>query len=177
MHLKTILLLNVVLYRWLKQFSDYNIQFVSDCGTFDYYWLLQLIGEWEESKMICPSCKSSEAVGEYSGFSNYCIDCETLATTNKIGLPKLPPNISPVPQDLNDLILYKYLQLVNKSSTIIDAFNCNRETLLYIIDERKQNNNMYEVVDNTYKLKSNKHNSLWDAKVIKEIFNNLNKTL
>lgn len=155
------------LKNWLSQFSDYNLQFVCDCGVFDWYWLLQLIGEWEESKMICPSCKSSEAMGEFNGFSNYCIYCETLATTNRIGLPKLPPNISPVTQDLNDLIAFR------KGISIKEAFELNREEILV------ENVTNLKVTENStlHGVKMQKHNSLWDAKVIKEIFNNLNKTL
>ena len=43
-----------ILFQWLKQFSDYQIQFVCDCGTFDWYWMLQLLAEWEEKRLpIC----------------------------------------------------------------------------------------------------------------------------
>lgn len=105
--------------------------------------------------------KCTEYFGEY-------------ARPNKFnGFPKLPANISPVPQDLNDLVLLKYLKLVKSSATTTEAFYADREILLYLLDENKRHSDMYEVVDNTYKLKSQKHNALWDAKVIKEIYNKL----
>lgn len=140
------------LHKWLEQFSDYQIQFVCDCGTFDWYFMLQLLAEWDEVEYgYC----------DFMGNVQIC----------KVGLPKLLKNISPVPQDLNDLILSAYLKTVKKDATAMEAFNVNRETLLYLIDTDKQNSEMYEVIDNTYNLRTSKHNALFDAKVIKAIYN------
>lgn len=145
------------LHKWLSQFSDYNIQFVCDCGTFDWYWMLQLLAEWEV-KDIHPFEKMNGTTGYF-----HC----------KAGLPKLPANISPVPQDLNDLILYKYLNLVVSYSTAKDAFNANRETLMNILGCCHNNRDMYDIIDNTFVLKAEKHNALWDARVIKAIYEKL----
>ena len=119
---------------WLQQFSEYNIQFVGDCATFDWYWMLQLIGEWE---------KKEYGKANMMGYFPSC----------KVGLPILPSNISPIPQDLNDLIAYK------KEISICEAFG---------LDRFKDFENDWDFVD-----QANKHNSLWDAKVIKKIFNKL----
>lgn len=143
---------------WLEQFSDYEIQFVCDCGTWDWYHLLQLIGEWEEvddkDLIECGQIKYSEKI--------------------KIGLPKLHPNISPVPFDLNDLIAIK------KGISPREAFDLDREELAFgwvenqeriAINEFKEN----ELATHRFKEenKDQKHNSLWDAKVIKAIYNKL----
>jgi hypothetical protein len=125
------------LTEWLSQFSDYNLQFVGDCATFDWYHLLHLIGGWERQIYV------DESKLRFQGYEPEYF---------KIGLPKLPDNISPVPQDLNDLIAIK------KGISVREAFDLDREC------EAAVDGEVYP---------DEKHNSLWDAKVIKAIYNNL----
>lgn len=136
---------------WLEQFSDYEIQFVCDCGTWDWYHLLQLIGEWEEvddkDLIECGQIKYSEKI--------------------KIGLPKLPPNISPVPFDLNDLIAIK------KGISPKEAFDLDRELMGLGFTDSEVEESMDKIGSVSKKISDNKHNSLWDAKVIKDIYNKL----
>lgn len=131
------------LYCWLKQFSDYQIQIVVDCGTYDWYWFLQLVAEWDD-------VRTSEEHIDYTQSNR------VVAVYRKVGLPKLPSNISPVPFDLNDLIAIK------KGISPKEAFDLNREELA---------STMIEVPNQIeYWGKSGKHNALWDAKVIKEVY-------
>ena len=173
---------------YIAQFSDYEIQFVCDCGTFDWYHLLQLIGEWEykfnithiiDCEGLCDNdiydlkeiLKDNYTIlppkyrGRYSNINSI---------PTKIGLPKLPPNISPVPFDLNDLIS------IRKGISPREAFYLDREELAFgwvenqeriAINEFKEN----ELATHGFKEenKEQKHNSLWDAKVIKAIYNKL----
>ena len=146
---------------WLKHFSDYQIQFIVDCGTWDWYWMVQLLAEWDEVDLeeYC-----HKAVVNVLG-----IDVKFTPSNNpifkiKTGLPKLPANISPVPFDLNDLIAIK------KGITPKEAFDLNREELI-------ESRNILEEIGNTGKVYNlnqfPKHNALWDAKVIKGIYNKL----
>lgn len=126
---------------WLSKFYDYKIQFVVDCGTWDWYWLLQLLAEWD-------------LIENEEAFSGKCPTCGQSAVLNyKRGLPKLPSNVSPVPMDLNDLIAFK------KGISVSEAFDLNRE----FIAGAKIGDAATE-----------KHNALWDAKVIKSIYEQLN---
>lgn len=132
------------LLKWLSQFSDCNIQFVCDCGTFDWYWMLQLLAKWE---------------GKYT-------DQEEDGYFEKVstGLPKLPDNISPVPEDLNDLIAHK------KGISVREAFELNREELVFA-----GLNFRYELIGTCARLNTSNptHHALWDAKVIKEVYGKL----
>ena len=83
---------------------------------------------------------------------------------SKTGLPILPSNISPVPQDLNDLIAYK------KGISVREAFELDREGLAASI--KMMDDLMGFCAKNN--VTSPKHIALWDAKVIKAIFNKLN---
>jgi len=150
---------NVIRYyleHWLTQFSDYNIQFVCDCGTFDWYWMLQLLAEWDEKQIedwsINPPLKQE-------GF-----DISVYLPKIKTGLPKLPENISPVPQDLNDLIALK------KGISIREAFELNREELVGSWDELEEIGQTGKVFNLD---QFPKHNSLFDAKVIKAVYEKL----
>ncbi len=149
-------LIKEYLNKWLSQFKDYQIQFVGDCATFDWYWLLQLIGGWEvKTEQTFNYIETVDGDGN-NGYESWYL-----------GLPKLPENISPIPQDLNDLIAYK------KGISIREAFELNREELAYsesMFPKEKTRNAKYMSGD---KWGDEKHNSLWDAKVIKEIFNKL----
>jgi len=145
------------LFDWLKQFSDYDIQFVGDCATYDWYWMVQLLGEWD--------VKENE-----NGFNGKCPTCHSKGIPDfKTGLPQLPENISPVPMDLNDLIAFK------KRISVREAFDLNREDLYY--DGKYPHLNLIEFnpkeVEDLDIEFSNKHNALWDAKVIKEIYHKL----
>lgn len=108
------------LQKWLKQFDSYQIQFVVDCGTWDWYHLLQLIASWN-------------TIGSKS-----------------LGLPQIRYNISPVPTELNEIIAKQLC------TTTLKAFNINRESMAF--DTKSFND------------KPEKHNALWDAKVIKRIY-------
>lgn len=141
------------LLNWLEQFSDYQIQFICDCGTWDWYWMVQLLAEWE-TKFICLS-------GEYKTAEEArCKGCYAWGCNStdgyKTGLPKLPDNISPVPSDLNDLIAIK------KGITPKEAFNLTREDILPANED-----------GSSYGWGGDKHNALFDANVIKEIYNKL----
>ncbi len=143
------------LKKWLSQFSNYNIQFVCDCGTFDWYWMLQLLVEWDELEF--------EIVGRepiYDMLNKRNIFLWTKKSSKctyiiKTGLPKLPDNISPVPFDLNDLIA------IRKGITPREAFDIERLGTFCV-----DNDELYNNVPNT-------HNALFDARVIKETYNKL----
>lgn len=151
------------LKHWLKQFSDYQIQFIGDCATWDWYWMVQLLGEWETKEIWTDGCP----VCGYDAF-RIC-NCHQIKT----GLPKLPDNISPVPFDLNDLIAIK------KGIAPKEAFDLNREALWqqdilgWSDNELKSVKEMTVIKDHTGENILNKHNALFDAKVIKEIYNKL----
>lgn len=140
------------LSHWIYQFSDHNIQFVCDCGTFDWYWMMQLLAEWNKTE-------------NSDGWNGNCPTCGTKGYPNfEIGLPKLPKNISPVPQDLNDLIAFK------KGISAREAFDLNREELVGSWDNLEEIGQTGKV----YNLDQfPKHNSLFDAKVIKAIYEKL----
>lgn len=132
------------LLEWLSQFSDYQIQFIVDCGTYDWWHFIQLIAEWEYKDY-----------GKCNFMGNF--------SRCRVGLPKLPENISPVPFDLNCLIAVK------KGITPKEAFDLNREELLI---EDVANMKISEKTT-LYGEPMQKHNALFDAKVIKEIYNKL----
>ncbi|MFA6726850.1 MAG: hypothetical protein WCS17_01395 [Prevotella sp.] len=144
------------LKEWLSQFSDYDIQIVVDCGTWDWYHFLQLVAEWDEkedTKTDCPSCG-------YMGQRYGSKPCKYHAY--KIGLPKLPTNISPVPLDLNDLIAHK------KGISVREAFDLYREKLADELNGFEWWKASKKVIEGMCK-----HNALWDAKVIKAIYQKL----
>ena len=151
-----------MLNKWLSQFSDYNIQFVGDCSTFDWYHLLQLIGEWEVKGIMLDYCPTCNYDGSYPVEEKY-----------KVGLPHLPGNISPIPQDLNDLIALK------KGISAREAFEVDREELACdaensMMKEKKVESFRYmSGVEWGNEGLNTPHNSLWDARVIKVIYNKL----
>ncbi len=152
----------IKLSKWLSQFSDYQIQFVVDCGTWDWYHFVQLIGIWEEiptsmvipMDAIPPNMTLEEFAEEWHkadyGKPIMVVEHPERVSWNHVrtGLPELPKNISPVPMDLNDLIALK------KGMSVKEAFDLNREEL-------------------AGKDGDEKHNALWDAKIIKEIYTKL----
>ena len=128
--------------------------------------MLQLIGEWESfsidvSKRLADAYKKGrKSYNEERDKINSEFSYDTLNVDNgfgqmsyyglvRYGLPKLPENISPVPADRNDLIAFK------KGISVKEAFEFDREML----------------AGNTEG--ASKHNSLFDAKIIKEIYNNI----
>jgi hypothetical protein len=164
---------------WLSQFKDYEITFVGDCLTRDWYHLLQLIGEWEkipgqisvDLNSIPPNLTIEEFVNEWeqSGSSKFVenhpnIDMQTISEY-RIGLPKLPKNISPVPLDLNDLIAFK------KGISVKEAFELNRE---WLANDYLPNEDVSIVIgSDMVKALENKHNALWDAQITKTIYNKI----
>ena len=156
-----------VLKEWLSQFSDYQIQFVCDCGSKDWEWMLQLLAEWEETPAILVIAED-EIKDKYTieELQKAWRETPTLILNEfhtakripdysyKTGLPKLPENISPVTFDLNDLIAIK------KGITPKEAFDLDREEL-------------FNKHAGFLPFDHNKHNALCDAKVIKEIYNKL----
>lgn len=129
---------------WLSQFSDYQITFVVDCGTWDFYHLLQLLAIWDVQG-IYPT-------GEIF----------------KTGLPTLPINISPVPFELNQFISEK------KGISVREAFELDREELaLGIHSDSAFKQLLDEEYFAPYTSKINKHNALFDARVIKSIYEKL----
>ena len=153
--------IKTALRKWLSQFSDYQIQFVCDCGTFDWYWLLKLLAKWDK-KYTCLDCGKEYTKEESKKIERTC-SCNKGFKHGfyfgeihkyKTGLPKLPANISPVPFDLNDLIAIK------KGITPKEAFELNREELF-------NEHAGFLPFDHI------KHNAIFDARVIKEIYNKL----
>jgi hypothetical protein len=151
------------LYFWLSQFSDYQITFVVDCGCYDWYHLLQLIGEWEEKKREVRDGDEIYDITSEKGILISSMGDYELIVTTKTGLPKLPSNISPVPFELNQFIADK------KGISVREAFDLNREDLLIedvvgmVVSEKST----------LYGEPMQKHNALWDAKVMKAIYEKL----
>lgn len=168
------------LKEWLSQFSDYQIQFIGDCCTWDWWFMVQLLAEWEENERL-HRYPDEIYKGEWYKIPKV-----------RISLPKLPDNISPVPFDLNDLIAIK------KGITPKEAFDLNREELafgsLFLVPDKIlppdiSNEELLKLLKENYggiimlpedsKIEkvvpgeNNKHNALWDAKVIKKIYQKL----
>ena len=152
------------LLSFLEQFYDYQIQIVVDCGTWDWYHFLQLVAEWEVKKiyladMMFGTKHASNELKRY-GYTDVVLTDMQGADTSDLelykscsyGLPKLPSNISPVPQDLNDIIAIK------KGISPKEAFYLNREVVAFGRPDLAEHE---------------KHNALWDAKVIKAIYQKL----
>ena len=176
----------IKLRQWLSQFSDYKIQFVVDCGTWDWYWLLQLLAEWEEDSpkgiLIIPEGKFTELqLKEFvdnwknTGISVFKSKDYPIYNAIKRGLPKLPSNVSPVPMDLNDLIAFK------KGISVSEAFDLNREELAFGWYKNAERNIINKFKEDELAFfgfkgesKDQKHNAMWDAKVIKAIYEQLN---
>nr|WP_320022094.1 hypothetical protein [uncultured Draconibacterium sp.] len=191
------------LKEWLKQFSDYQIQFVCDCGSLDWLWMSNyLLDERVDNKAVLIIDRSTikeedidKFIQEYKKQPHVILresDCKASTPVYyKTGFPKLPDNISPVPSDLNDLIATK------KGITPKEAFCLNREKLLFgkdfpspclVVDGKKYSKEDISKIEKEYressdkiypkdcteiKIKNSKHNALWDAKVIKEIYQKL----
>lgn len=150
------------LKQWLEQFSDYQIQFVMDCSYLGAMHIIDLLDERESDKGIfvipqdcIPDCMTGkEFIDELHKGRGVIVKESTpeisILKPYKRGLPILPENISPIVQDLNETIAF------NKKISVREAFEVNREEMVY------------DWIGNNVKW-----NTLWDAKVIKEIFNKL----
>lgn len=126
--------------KWLSQFSSYQLNFIVDCGWFTWYKFVELMGEWEIQR---------------TWEIRYALNTEIEAPTNiRVGLPKLPPNFPPVPEDLNELIAF------TKNISISEAFDFDREIIAYGRPELST---------------KERYNALWDAKVTKDVYNKLFK--
>jgi hypothetical protein len=117
------------------------------------------LAEWEKKEYDC--CLLCGYDGQYGW--------ET-----RTGLPKLPDNISPVPEDLNDLIAR------SKGISVREAFDLNREELAlgWVGNKQREFINEFKEQELAFhgfpgEIKDQKHNALWDAKVIKEIYQKL----
>jgi hypothetical protein len=139
---------------WISQFSDYKLNFVVDCGWFCWGKFVELMGEWENISLDF----------DYSNcnpMQRYEIE---RALKLKRGLPKLPANFPPVPQDLNDLISQK------KGISVSEAFELDREELASGMHSSSLCSG--NVICNDGSL-PHKYNALWDAKVTKAIYEKL----
>lgn len=129
---------------WIKQmFPNYKINFMVDCGWFCWGKFVELIGEWKTKDV------RASGIADFDPF--------------KVGLPKLPANFPPVPQDLNDLIALR------RGISVSEAFELDRESLAY--DKEKWNID-YAYMDK-YSGSKTKFNALFDAKVTKSIYEKL----
>lgn len=155
------------LISWLKQFDDCNIQFVMDCSQLGYLWMLDLLDKRASSPgvFLVPSdtvpadMTNEEFIAELkkgSGVIYERVESEiSFISHNKRGLPQLPDNVSPVPQDLNDLLAFK------KGIKVREAFDLSRGEM-FCKGEGHASEIYYEL---------NQYNALFDAKVIKVIYN------
>lgn len=179
------------LKEWLSQFDNYNIQFIVDKGSWEWVKFCELIGEWETKpwqyivdaakipvdmtlREFCEMSKKQAVFLSY--LDNEAIPYE-IQSSVKVGSPILPENISPVPQDLNDLIAF------TKNISAKEAFNLNRQELAY---GKEKFNEMFNddfahkrdmsllFGEEATKLQINKHNALSDARTIKMCYINLN---
>lgn len=168
------------LLKWLEQFKDYEIQFVMDCSQLGWLWMVELLDARGLSNqalyMVPDSAIPNNMTGKEfldelkksakEGGGIIVMDgCEKITEVriNKPGLPILPENTSPIPQDLNDLISIK------KSITPKEAFELDREEFAYGPVQVFVNDNVKFDSE-----PSQKYNALWDAKVIKEVYQKLN---
>jgi len=140
---------------YLEQFNDYQITFVGDCVANDWIHLLKIIAEW---KLKCIRA-DDEGCTNCIHYKDY-ICVFSGACPIKIGLPKLPDNITLVPFDINDLITIK------KGISVQEAFDIDREELAFGLLPTGE-------VDIPVELDGSKHNARWDATVIKAIYNKL----
>lgn len=170
--------IKIKLKEWLAQFSDYQITFVVDCGTWDWYHLIQLLDERERlpCQLIIDEAKIpndttlEELIKAYQ--KQPLVIMKSLPEAQvvswyQLGLPILPSNISPVPMDLNDLIAHK------KGISVREAFELDRELMGLGFHESNVEKSMKTIGSILPKISDNKHNALWDAKVMKAIYEKL----
>ena len=148
--------------------------------------MLQLLAEWEEIPfqilVDAANVPADMTIEEFCSEANNGVWVEYLnsknipyrvGTNTRTGLPKLPSNISPISEDLNDLIARV------KGISVREAFDLNRESLAYLkIDlyGESETECFGKRVGDTLEIErveNQKHNALFDARVIKEIYQKL----
>jgi len=151
--------------RWHDKLNKWSA-FISKGGK--YFHLGMFKNESDAAKKY--NKKAKEFFGEYCKLNEFDY------------LPKLPSNISPIPQDLNDLIAIK------KGISVREAFDMDRLKLIDVNGILESIHNIYDAQDkleesypelkegwentpdtNLYR----KHNALLDAKVIKATYEKL----
>ena len=138
--------IKVELSRWLSQFSDYKINFVVDCGWFCWGKFVELMGEWENQVWHRDPI------------------IHQMKLTCKVGLPKLPANFPPVPQDLNDLIALR------RGISVSEVFEFDRDLMALGFTDRDVMKSMSDIGYDKMKISDCKFNALYDAKVTKAIY-------
>ena len=116
---------------------------------------------WDQQEGLEGVYKQIEKVGRVCYKSE---DKITEAIDYKIGLPKLPANFPPVPQDLNELIALK------KGISVSEAFGLDREEIASGIHSSILCSGGIVAEDGIH---PDKFNALWDAKVTKSIWERL----
>ena len=152
---------------WLSQFSDYKLNFIVDCGWFTWYKFVELLAEWEiKRKYKVVNVIKTEVGVRFIDASVSTEDGYLIpeAIDYKIGLPKLPANFPPVPQDLNELIALK------KGISVSEAFGLDREEIASGIHSSILCSGGIVAEDGIH---PDKFNALWDAKVTKSIWERL----
>lgn len=155
------------LREWLDlQFKDFNIQFVVDCSYLSSMWIIDLLDE----RLSCPgvalipesvipsNMTASDFVAELRRTWGNVILQESNDKIEwvkgyKQGLPILPKNICPIVEDLNTLVAY------SEGISVKDAFETDRQALAW----------------NPVLYNQQKYNALFDAEVIKTIYNDLTR--
>lgn len=158
------------LNEWLKQFEWFQIQFVVDCSYLSSMWIFDLLDERRDYKgmflipeSLIPSNKTAEDfIKELKTMQHAVVvgndpKIEYL-NTYKVGLPKLPKNVSPITEDLNDLLAYK-IGISPKKAFDLDRGGDMSKYLYDFCDKLKTSNPKY--------------NAHWDAIVIKEVYQTL----
>jgi len=152
---------------WLSQFKDYNITFIGDKCSWEWVKLVELIGEWKELE-LCPKCKEGDHIASTTEMkTGYpfrgCLNCGEDAVYFKIGNPILPENISPEPMDLNTVIALK------EGISIKEAMSgIYRDGFLASLSP-------HAIGEEIRCGQNERGNSIWDAEVIKEIYQKLIK--
>jgi len=166
------------LFEWLEQFKDYNITFIGDKCSWEWVKLVELIGEWEGINnkysviidSIPPNMTLLDFICEYEKnpisfvVKHPNIDMK-VASEFKIGLPKLPENISPEPLDLNTVIALKKGVSVKEASEI--------DRVKFVFDNIKGMEFTDKKLRDAVWGEKYEYNSLSDSKVIKAIYQKL----
>ena len=176
------------LSEWLSQFKDFDIQFIVDCSYLSSMWIVELLDKRNSNpgvalipeSVIPNGVTGKDFIKELRKTHGNVIlrdanneDKIEWVKGYKTGLPILPSNISPITEDLNQIIARE------KGISIREAFEMNREELafghhsegLYKRLKNLDSNTANELTSNP--IDGNKLNALWDAKVIKTIYNKL----
>ena len=157
------------LREWISQFEDYNIQFVVDCSYLGSMWIFDMLDE-RDSECCTKKFKPTED-GSFDRETIVKMVDESIRIEKggvercKKGLPKFTVNVSLVTEDLNSLIAFR------KGILTSEAFELDREELCHgsvVVSDGKGMSDDSKLI-----AKGNKGNALYDAKVIKGIYNKL----